>query len=106
MNEIGWDLKPVFLVVGNLWSDNNFDHFQDAEWMSELNQPKNALIRNLRYSHAFIHLTNLIRPELLKTSTPNPSPHAKISWVRNPFATGKRRVPLPIYIEALSTFDT
>ena len=63
MNEIGWNLKPRVLVIGNLWSDNNFDHFQDAEWMSELNQPKKRLIRNLGNSHVFIHLTNLLRPD-------------------------------------------
>ena len=103
MNEIGWDLKPGVLVIGNLWSDNNFDHFQDAEWMSKLNQPQKKLIRNLSHSHTFIHLTNLIRPDALKNSTPDASPHAKISWVRAPFATGKRRVPLPIYIDELST---
>ena len=103
MNEIGWDLKPSVLVIGNLWSDNNFDHFQDAQWMEELNQPQKKLIRNLRNSYIFIHLTNLIRPDVLKTENSDASPHAKISWVRDPFTTGKRRVPLPIYIDALST---
>lgn len=103
MNEIGWDLKPSVLVIGNLWSDNNFDHFQDAQWMAELNQPKNRSLRFLRESHAFIQLTKLLRPELMHTSAPEANPHAKISWVRDPFANGKRRVPLPLYIETLST---
>ena len=102
MNEVGWELEPSVLVVGNLWSDNNFDHFQDAEWMSELNQPRNRSIRLLGRSHAFLHLTQLLRPALLTSGTPEANPHAKISWVRDPFANGKRRVPLPLYIETLS----
>ena len=103
MNEVGWDLKPNVLVIGNLWSDNNFDHFQDAQWMAELNRPQNRTLRSLRQSHAFIQLTRLLRPDLLNASTPEANPHAKISWVRDPFADGKRRVPLPLYIETLST---
>ena len=103
MNEIGWDLKPSVLVIGNLWSDNNFDHFQDAQWMAELNQPKNRILRSCKQSHTFIQLTQMLRPELMQTSAPEANPHAKISWVRDPFANGKRRVPLPLYIETLST---
>lgn len=103
MDEIGWDLKPSVLVIGNLWSDNNFDHFQDAQWIAELNQPKNRSLRFLRQSHTFIQLTQLLRRDLLNASNPEANPHAKISWVRDPFANGKRRVPLPLYIETLST---
>ena len=102
MNEIGWSLKPSVLVIGNLWSDNNFDHFQDAEWMTELNRPQNRLVRSLGESHAFLHLTRILRPDVLTAGTPEANPHAKISWVRDPFANGKRRVPLPLYIETLS----
>jgi len=31
MDEVGWDLEPTLLLIGNLWSDNNFDHFRDAD---------------------------------------------------------------------------
>ena len=31
LDEIGWALKPDLLIIGNLWSDNNFDSFQDAD---------------------------------------------------------------------------
>ena len=103
MNEIGWNLKPSVLVIGNLWSDNNFDHFQDAEWMADLNQPRNQALQFMKQSHAFIQFIQLLRPELLDSSAPEANPHAKISWVRDPFANGKRRVPLPLYIETLST---
>jgi lysophospholipase L1-like esterase len=31
LEEVGWKLEPTLLVIGNLWSDNNFDHFRDAD---------------------------------------------------------------------------
>jgi len=103
MNEIGWDLQPSVLVIGNLWSDNNFDHFQDAEWISELHKPQHRLLRMMGQSHLFIQLTRLLRPDLLNSSVNEASPHAKISWVRDPYSSGRRRVPLEIYINTLST---
>ena len=102
MNDIGWELNPSVLVIGNLWSDNNFDHFTDAEWMAELNSPRNRLLHHLKRSHLFLHLTRALRPNLINESTPKASPHAKISWVRDPYANGHRRVPLPLYWKTLS----
>lgn len=29
LDELGWSLEPDLLVVGNLWSDNSFDAFED-----------------------------------------------------------------------------
>ncbi len=31
LDEIGWDLEPTLLVIGNLWSDNNFHLYRDAD---------------------------------------------------------------------------
>lgn len=31
LDEVGWDLEPTLILVGNLWSDNNFDHFRDID---------------------------------------------------------------------------
>ncbi|MFZ5481682.1 MAG: SGNH/GDSL hydrolase family protein [Myxococcota bacterium] len=31
LEEVGWGLEPTLLLVANLWSDNNFDHFRDAD---------------------------------------------------------------------------
>lgn len=31
MDEDGWALEPTLLLIANLWSDNNFDHFRDAD---------------------------------------------------------------------------
>ena len=102
LTEIGWDLEPSVLIIGNLWSDNNFDHFQDAQWMEELQSPKNKLIRLVKHSALFIHLTKLFRPDVFNPAKPEASPHAKISWVRDPYAEGVRRVPLDLYIQTLS----
>ncbi len=102
MNDIGWSLNPSVLVIGNLWSDNNFDHFIDAEWMMELNSPRNRLLNLLKRSHLFLHFTRAIRPDLLNSKSPKANPHAKISWVRDPYANGHRRVPLPLYTDTLS----
>lgn len=34
LDEIGWDLKPDLLIIGNLWSDNNFDSFRDQDLLA------------------------------------------------------------------------
>ncbi|MDP6932652.1 MAG: hypothetical protein QGG40_07025, partial [Myxococcota bacterium] len=31
MEEVGWDMDPSLLVLGNLWSDNNWDLFRDKD---------------------------------------------------------------------------
>ena len=31
LDELGFGLDPSLLVIGNLWSDNNYDHFADAD---------------------------------------------------------------------------
>ncbi len=31
MDEVGWDLEPTLLLLGNLWSDNSFDRFYDRD---------------------------------------------------------------------------
>ncbi|GDX79494.1 hypothetical protein LBMAG42_13050 [Deltaproteobacteria bacterium] len=31
LDEVGWSLQPDLLVVGNLWSDNSADAFEDAD---------------------------------------------------------------------------
>jgi lysophospholipase L1-like esterase len=31
LEEVGWGLEPTLLLLGSLWSDNNFDHFPDAD---------------------------------------------------------------------------
>ncbi len=31
LDDVGWSLDPTLLVLGNVWSDNNFDLFSDAD---------------------------------------------------------------------------
>ena len=97
MDELGWSLKPDVLVIGNLWSDNNFDHFQDREWLNSLQHPATKMLRVLTRSQMFLWLANQLRPPTLERG----SPHGKISWLRDPTATGLRRVELSDYSETL-----
>lgn len=34
LDEVGWGLEPTLLVVCNVWSDYNFDHFKDADLLA------------------------------------------------------------------------
>ena len=103
LRDIGWDLNPDVLVIGNLWSDNNFDHFQDQIWMNTLQTPQNKTLQILSRSVFFVQVSKLLRPELWSNKSDESTPHAKISWVRDPYSKGVRRVPIPLYIETLST---
>ena len=96
LDEDGWDLEPSLLLIGNLWSDNNFDHFRDADllrtrqmWM------QNPLSRSSLY---------LVLASLIDRVTG--SPHARIvTWTRTSELpdTGIRRVPLQRYAQNLDT---
>lgn len=103
LEDIGWGLDPDVLVLGNLWSDNNFDHFQDDVWMNTLQSPSNRMLRAIQNSAIFLHLSQRLRPDLWTVDTGlEASPHTKVSWIREPYATGVRRVPLDLYIHTLS----
>lgn len=104
LNEIGWNLKPDVIVLGNLWSDNNFDHFQDDVWMRTLQSPSNRIIRGLKHSALLMHASKILRPDLWTVDNDlSANPHTKVSWIREPYAKGTRRVPLPLYIKTMST---
>ena len=103
MNEVGWDKHPDVLIIGNLWSDNNFDHFVDHLWLEQLNSPSSVLSRWIHFSM----LGRLIRHRL-KPVEVEPEHHhnsntrmTRISWVREPYQTGTRRVPVSIYAHVL-----
>lgn len=34
MEQVGWELEPTLVIMGNLWSDNNFDHFRDRDLLA------------------------------------------------------------------------
>lgn len=90
MDELGWDLQPDLLVVGNLWSDNNVDGFVDADWLAALRSPAQRVENALSYSR----LWTSVRPK-----PPEHSLH--IGWIRTPDVQGHRRVPLTDYARNL-----
>ena len=96
MEEDGWDLEPTLLLIGNLWSDNNFDHFRDADllrtrrmWM------ENPLSRSSLY---------LVLSALVDQATGDPQARI-VTWTRTSELPdyGIRRVPLQRYAHNLDT---
>ena len=98
MNDVGWSLQPSVLVIGNLWSDNNFDHFVDQEWLTVLDERNDLLHQLLSHSKLWGWLNTYLRPI---RSVEKGDPHSKISWIRDPYKTGKRRVPVDLYAKEL-----
>ncbi|MEC8276718.1 MAG: SGNH/GDSL hydrolase family protein [Myxococcota bacterium] len=99
LDELGWDLNPEILVIGNLWSDNNIDHFVDAKWLDALHKPTAQMISTFRRSHLFLWLWAQLRPAGFEERKGDPQ--AKISWLRDPNASGQRRVAVEDYASAL-----
>ena len=99
MDEVGWSLEPELLVIGNLWSDNNIDYFVDKAWLDALHRPSARLIGVLRHSKLFLWAWTRLRPPQKKTGQGDPQ--AKISWLRDPYAKGQRRVAIDDYASAL-----
>ena len=93
LEEVGWDLHPDLLVIGNLWSDNDIRYFTDRVWMAQLGQP--APLAD-RIEHASSLLT-FLRWRV----APPQQEKLPVGWVRDPYATGRRRVSLPEYAENL-----
>ena len=99
LNELGWDFEPELLVIGNLWSDNNIDYFVDKEWLHSLHRPSAQLLSVLRRSHLFLLLWSKLRPHTADGQQGDPQ--AKVSWLRDPYAKGQRRVALADYAQEL-----
>ena len=99
MNEVGWNQHPDLLVIGNLWSDNNFDYFVDELWLAQLNSPSAKLSRWFNRFWFWRLLSLKLR------AVPNQSEgdiqNRRISWVREPLQTGTRRVELSLYAQVL-----
>jgi len=45
LEEVGWAFDPTVLVLGSLWSDNNFDHFQDQDLLKTRQSFGTGLLR-------------------------------------------------------------
>jgi hypothetical protein len=86
-----WDRRPAALVLAQLWSDNNHDHFEDAALLAALGQPEGQLSLLLSRSRAALGLRRLLgRPD-----------HRTVGWQLPGLTEGLRRVPLPAYAAAL-----
>jgi len=94
LDEVGWARSPDLLVVGNLWSDNNFDRFTDAEWLSELDARTGRGLGLLTGSRLLQWLKASAAPARPVEAG---DPLGRISWIRDPTATGQRRVPVERY---------
>jgi len=99
LDEVGWALQPDLLVVGNLWSDNSYDTFVDRVWLDTLDHRGARFEGTLRFSRAYAWARHTLNP-------PPPPPeagseHVRVSWVRDPYETGRRRVPVNEYVENL-----
>jgi hypothetical protein len=94
LDEVGWAREPDLLVVGNLWSDNNFDYFVDADWLAELDRRMGRGAGVAARSQALSWAMATLRPPDV---TLRGDPQGRIRWIREPHETGRRRVPIGRY---------
>jgi len=94
LEEVGWSLGPDLLVIGNLWSDYNYDYFVDKEWLEELASPVRVLDRLLWWSRLWTVVRGSRQPE--KATADGRLP---VGWVKTPYASNddRHRVPLEDY---------
>jgi hypothetical protein len=93
LEEDGWDLRPDLLILGQLWSDNSYERFVDREWMDLLAGPGGIWAGPLKVSRALQWLHQLVNPP--PPTDMSDIPH--VGWVKKPYETGRRRVPLADY---------
>jgi hypothetical protein len=105
LEEIGWELQPDVLVIASLWSDNNFDHFVDQELIEILDSPLTSVHVFLSQSSMYRMLNKLLQSEsmLQSESIKEGNQHSKISWIREPYEKGRRRVPVWLYGRTLDS---
>ncbi len=93
LDEVGWALNPDLLVIGNLWSDNNYDHFVDREWMDLLDAPLLKADRVFNRSQTWRWLRGHVAGQKAAAG----EDFSPVGWIRDPYETGRRRVPLSDY---------
>jgi len=94
LDDVGWDLEPTLLIMGCLWSDNNWDFFRDRDLLRTQGKFHD---NPLASSHFYQLLSGKI--DQLKGGE-----GARIvTWTRTSEwpSTGKRRVSLQRYAENL-----
>ncbi len=106
LEEVGWDLRPNLLVIGNLWSDTGARGFQDREWIAELHSPGFKVQWLLRKSVLWSMIGTKIK-QIVAGETGDEGPTAvpggtlPVTWVKDPNQKGVRRVPIEQYAENL-----
>ncbi len=98
----GLDLDPDVLLVGTLWSDNNFDRFVDGDLIVRYggwsDRPEARLRRVLEWSGIFRWLDYSLRSR-------GPEGAMTVGWMTDPDgAAGRRRVPIDDYARNLARF--
>lgn len=87
------DLTPELLVVANLWSDNNFDSFIDAELLAEAGRPS----RRLAHGLASLSRRSALLMSLLRWRGADRQEIVGWGRVGQETMNGHRRVPLETY---------
>jgi lysophospholipase L1-like esterase len=95
LEEIGWDYQPTLLLIGNLWSDNNFDAWHDADLLQRRSPIRALLGKSALYRWLSRSVTRL----------QGGSPFRVVTWpdADGLARVGQRRVPLADYARNLDT---
>ena len=105
LEEIGWAYEPDLLVLSNVFSDSNFDHFQDEEALRLANPNPTGLQATLQSSRAYCAVyMGLQRRSAKRGQQPNrvlmPGVPRDARWVSDASRFGvDARVPLPRFVE-------
>lgn len=89
LDEVGWELRPNLLVVGNLWSDNDFREAAEPEA-----QPSNAALWVAYFARSSAFLAWLSQAGAGFTLP-------VVGWIQGDAPGGSRRVPLDQYVANL-----
>jgi hypothetical protein len=90
LDEVGWDLGPRLLIIGNLWSDSTLERLRDADLLRAARSPLGRAEFWLSHSALFVQLRARLNAARGLPAT------RKVTWP-TPGATGVRRVPIADY---------
>ncbi len=90
LDELGWSYEPTLLLVGNLWSDNNFDAFRDADLLRTAAVSSRPLLGNLALFRLLSATADRLR---------GGNGGRVVTWTRSSEwpTSGTRRVPIQDY---------
>jgi lysophospholipase L1-like esterase len=94
LDDMGWDRQPTLLAIGNLWSDNNFDHFHDADLL----HTREVYLNHPLARSALFRVTAAVVDKLRGGDAAR-----VVTWTRDSAwpSVGVRRVPLATYARNL-----